>query len=228
MGHTQFGPIVGWRRPERETELAFDGWIFGNVEITDDDAIFTDAPAQPVVAPPLDWGYPDLECDLWNSPSIREQCQDQGFAMALYEALVSRHWRQIDGGIWHCTNRNAGAIVAEVRGRGENYHDYYWRGLPELAAGREPEVETALAQIGWSPLEDAQLHTIEENARNILSKWEVRPKTTQPVWYVDVRVPSNKVQSTRIGSLIARIHLLTLEGKLSQSEWLQIFDTLHI
>jgi len=227
VGHTSFGPIVGWRRPECETEFAFDGWIFGNVELTDDDAIFTDAPAQPTVAPPLDWGYPDLECDLWKSPSVREECQDQGFAMALYEALVSRNWRQIDGGIWHCTNRNAGAIVAEIRGRGENYHDYYWRGLPELAAGYEAEVETAIAQIGWFPLDDTQLHAAEANVERLLNKWETRPMATRPGWYVDVRVPRNKVRSTRVGNLIDRIHMLTADGKLSQSEWHEIFDALH-
>lgn len=65
-----------------------------------------------------------------------------------YRALCNVIWRHSDGEEWTCSWRTAGAIVADLRRRGEDYLDYY-------CLGREgeisPRVASVLAEAGWTP-----------------------------------------------------------------------------
>jgi hypothetical protein len=226
--YTIFGPKRGWRRPDKENDLTFEGWIFGDLRLTDTDAVFVDDAEQPSPTAPLDWGYPDLEVDLFNSTDVRKLSQDQGFAMALYEALAYAIWRRRRGGqVWCCTDRGAGAIVANLRGRGENYHDYFWRGVPSIARGREKEVSLALDGLGWRPLPLPEFDRLDKALREQLDSWEDRPALLGPQWHVDRREPANRVSSTRVGGLIQRVDALAASGRVSKKEWNQFFRLLH-
>ncbi len=225
--YTIFGPNRGWRRPVGKTDPKAEGWIFGTVQLSDRDAVFIDEAMQPLPVPPVGWGYPDLECDLWASAEIGAESRDQRFAMALYRTLEHQTWRYALGGLWQCTSRAAGAIAANLRGRGENYHDYYWRETVAPAAHIKAKLETALSRLGWHTIPHHQFEAIEAGAKTRLAEWEARPERPRPAWYLEDQAPQNAVASTRAGSLIQRIHRLAASDRISQEEWRSIFALLH-
>lgn len=220
-------PTRAWRREHRERNSNLNRWIFGAVEFSDTDGVFTDLAPQPVPTAPIEWGYPDLECELWNSAEIRSQCQDRGSAMALFLALEHRHWRHKSGAPWHCTLRGGGAIVASLRNRGEIYLDYYGRGDRRIAAGHEQEVDAAIAVLGWRAISSEQFHSIQTDMKEVLTALEnERTARSRPAWYKDL-LPQNRVASTIAGWILRRIHGLAESGRVSEQEWKMLFARLH-
>jgi hypothetical protein len=230
--YAMFGAVQGWRRPVGKSDPTAEGWVFGTVELTDNDAVFLDDAVQPMPEPPASWGYPDLECDLWASAELGAACRNRRFATTLCRTLARQAWRYAFGGLWQCTAQDAGAIVANLRGRGENDRDYIRpddpkRGADALAAVHEQQIEAVLSRIGWHALPAPQFDAIEADAKSMLAKWEARQEGSRPGWYLEDRAPQNAVAATRVGSLIRRIHDLASSDRLSQEEWHTIFALLH-
>jgi hypothetical protein len=240
--YATFGAVKGWRRKIGKSDPVAEGWIFGTVEIADHDAVFVDDAVQPAPAQPVVWGYPDLECDLWASAELSEASRDRRFAVALCRVLERRPWRYAFGGLWQCTPRAAGAIVANLRARGENDRDYDQRDA-QKPGGQKPgaqtaatdahaaffaqKIEAALSRIGWHGVPDPQFAALEASAVARIGEWEARPGRERPGWYLEDRVPQNAVAATQVGSLIQRIHALAASDRLSQEEWRSLFALLH-
>jgi hypothetical protein len=86
----------------------------------------------------------DLEDDL---KAIAERTRnDHGFAVELYGALCNASWRHDDGSDWSGTWRYAAGMVADLRGCGEDYLDFYCSGGEGEITER---VATAMAELGW-------------------------------------------------------------------------------
>jgi len=88
----------------------------------------------------------NLEYDLMQlAPALRDH---HGFADELYCALCNTEWAHDDGTEWTGSWRYAAGIVAHLRGRGEDYMDFYCSG-----GGSEgtisSRVRDALATLGW-------------------------------------------------------------------------------
>lgn len=81
---------------------------------------------------------------------FRDRVQDDEFAKDLYMALCNRRWKNVETGeVYSCTWRYAGGLVAELRGKGENYMAFYCSGGG--AEGRVSEaIEQALGRLGWT------------------------------------------------------------------------------
>ena len=245
--YARFGSVDGWRRLVGKTDPTVQGWIFGTVELSDHDAVFLDDTVQPAAVPPVGWGYPDLECDLWANAEIGTATSDRRYAMALCRVLEQRTWRYAFGGLWQCTSQGAGTIVANLRGRGENDHDYHPRpdhpprdqrspdqrpgnqqpGADALIAFFNQKIETALSRIGWHAMPSAEFEAMESSAKSRLAEWEARPEGARPAWYLEDRMPQNAVAATRVGALIQRIHELAAADRISQPEWQSLFARLH-
>ena len=79
---------------------------------------------------------PDLEEELhqheWFLKKVRE---DKRYAQNLYAALCNMQWQKLDvmpilkDELWSCSWRYAGGLVAEIRGSGEDYMDWYCSGM---------------------------------------------------------------------------------------------------
>jgi hypothetical protein len=228
----RFGAVDGWRRPVGKTDPTVGGWIFGTVELSEHDAVFLDDQTQPAPVPPVSWGYPDLECDLWTSADIGAATSDRRYALALCRLLEQRTWRYAFGGLWQSTAPGAGAIVANLRGRGENHHDYQPRpdhppAADALTAFFDQKIEAALSRIGWHTMPSAEFDSLERSARARLAEWEARPEGARPAWYLEDRTPQNAVAATHVGALIQRIHELAAADRITQQEWLALFARLH-
>ncbi len=100
-------------------------WIYGKIDIQPNDVVFTDGP-QPTYTPPPQTDVPDLEADLARDPAFLEAIQDDRFARAVYNIFSYRPFlKGTDERAWHCGGRDAASLVADLRGLGESYQDYY-------------------------------------------------------------------------------------------------------
>jgi hypothetical protein len=229
---TTFGPHRGWRRPESEDAPTFEGWIYGDLQLIDTDAIFVDTVEQPSPTPVVDWGYPDLEFDLFASFEFKGRLQDQGFAMALYLLWTGYGpgwWVRARGGeMWILPSwRTAAAIVANLRGRGENYLDYFLRGVPEIAEGKADSVVAAIAEIGWHPISLTEFQRRFQYTEELVTGWEQRQSPTTSIWYLDPRDPKNSTASSGVHSLIRRVEILAASGRVSKDEWSTFYRVLR-
>ncbi len=139
----------GWRRQDPAK-----GYIWGKVDISESDAIFNDHQEdfkRAFITEIL--GSPNLEADLRESEMMLQLIQDDRYAFALNFCFYNTNFiHEQSGQTWKCSMRQAGAIVAELRGLGESYLDFYSTPSPY---GRDDkahrEVLMALQMLGWSP-----------------------------------------------------------------------------
>jgi len=94
----------------------------------------------------------DFVEDLAHSESVREKVQHKSYAHKLYAALCNTEWQhqsvmeilkdQRASVSW----RTAGGIVAELRGGGEYYLDWYCSGYEGFV---HPDIRADLEELGW-------------------------------------------------------------------------------
>lgn len=103
------------------------------------------------------------------------QAEDRRYAQNLYAAWCNMQWCKremwpiLSERYWSASWRGAGGIVAELRGKGEDYMDYYCSGIREVSYNeeenkwwdergyaREGEVTEEIAKdlydLGWIPV----------------------------------------------------------------------------
>ncbi len=89
----------------------------------------------------------DLEFDLQAlAPRLRT---DRSFADEMYCALCNADWRHVDGTSWHGSWRYSAGLIATLRGRGEDYIDFYCTRACEEGTISD-RVASAMAELGWS------------------------------------------------------------------------------
>ena len=99
---------------------------------------------------------PNLELDLNSNFYIRDRLHDdRRYAEKLYSALCNVRWQKQDvmpllaDSMWSCSWRTAGAIVARLRGRNEDYLDFYCSGSEGVV---DPEIEYDLGVMDWKAM----------------------------------------------------------------------------
>jgi hypothetical protein len=76
---------------------------------------------------------------------------DDTFAYELYCALCNVDWSHADGTEWSRSWRYSAGLIATLRGRGEDYMDFYCSGISTHAEGTISErVAEAMADLGWT------------------------------------------------------------------------------
>lgn len=217
-----------WRRPDGN-----GGWLYGEVELGGD-AVFKDAASQPRPDPVVraDDGRPDLEADLAASTQLLAAVQDEDFAQALYAAMCNQDWRAGTSGRWSCSWRRAGGIVADLRGKGEIYNDWYCSGIggddvvPEGTV-RE-DVRILLGQIGWHPLSREELEADHEVAASRIRELEQLPERDMPEWY-RARLPRpDHPLKPDLETWSGCLRHLAATGRVEQAEWLRLCDLLDM
>jgi len=111
---------------------------------------------------------PNLERDLLDAEWLLEKVRaGRRYAQNLYAALCNNDFQKLDvfpilkEETWSCSWRHAGRIIADMRGRGESYMDWYCSSMgnidPKLidwivSEGEiTPEVKADLRTLGWVP-----------------------------------------------------------------------------
>jgi len=112
----------------------------------------------------------DLEEDIGNDSVIMAKLQNERYAQNVYAAMCNMRWQPYEvwsvlkDEYWSITWRGAGGMVADLRGHGENYMDYYCSGIigddldeTDVRYGFMPEGEVTdeiladFARLGWRP-----------------------------------------------------------------------------
>ena len=117
----------------------------------------------------MDIEISDLSRDMAADPEIISLLEDDEIARDFYRALCNMRWRKrivltneeqvidklkgIEAGVWSCTWRTAGAIIADIRhanyDTGENYMDFYCSGNESYISEL---VYENFDRLGWDPL----------------------------------------------------------------------------
>lgn len=104
-----------------------------------------------------------FERSLSADPDIRTLVLDDEFARQLYASLCNVEWVKGDEH-YACSWRYAGDLVASLRGKGEDYMDFYCSG----GEGRVSEaVRYCLAQLGYTAREldlEAQIQSLSDRS----------------------------------------------------------------
>jgi hypothetical protein len=113
----------------------------------------------------------DLEEDFKANPVLMQKIQDKQYAQNVYAALCNMRWQPADvlpilkDEYWSCSWRSAGGIVADLRGGGEDYMDYYCSGIGDGLGNGDAdrtrgyvaegfvtdEIREDFAALGWHP-----------------------------------------------------------------------------
>jgi hypothetical protein len=121
-------------------------WIYGRIDVRSDDVVFIDGD-QPVYQPPPQGQVPNLEADLARDPAFLAAIKDDRFALGVLSVFDNRgFYKGLDARLWECGASQAAGLVADLRGLGESYQDYY-PGNPGLAGtypDDRPDVERRL------------------------------------------------------------------------------------
>ena len=103
-----------------------------------------------------------LERDLSNSPLIMKKIKNEIYAQNLYAAMCNMRWLKKSApsvGIYAVTWRTAGGIIADLRGNGGTYLDWYCSGIGPKLEGEvsegtvTEEIRQDLSTLGWIPVE---------------------------------------------------------------------------
>lgn len=128
-----------WKRPIADGS----GFMFGTVEITSEDAVFTDKPE--LTRRKVE--FTSMALEMSQSPELMAAIQDEDTAVALYGALCNIDWiKKETGERFSRSWRGAGGLVADLRGRNESYTDFYCSGNEGTVS---PEIASLLNAIGW-------------------------------------------------------------------------------
>ncbi len=159
----------GFRRRSTGERL----WIYGRIDIQSGDVLFIDGD-QPVYRPPPQGDVPDLEADLARDPSFLAAMKDDRFALAVQKVFENRgFYKGQDTREWTCGLSKAAGLVADLRGRGESYHDYYMRdtGLagtyPDDRPGIERQLQSQIDEFSKALTKEPRLGVMVDD----LSAW---------------------------------------------------------
>jgi len=203
----------GWRYRVSDSPRR---WVHGTIDIRPDHVLFTPG-QQPKYNAPARGGYPNLYVDLANDNVLRERLLDEDFADAVYAYLKNEEFFK-EGGerIWLNGMSGTAGFVANLRGQGDIYTDYYPHGgraplgdrayaarrtlgepepTPEEAAleaaiiARFTEIKAILAGLGWRLATKEDRNFAAVATRRDLASWEARPGGAVPDWVAKIQAP---------------------------------------
>jgi hypothetical protein len=96
----------------------------------------------------------DLDLDLMRSEYIVNKCSNDIYAQNLYAALCNNTFFK-EAQKWTCSWRMSGGIVANLRGYGEGYLDWYCSGMIKqskfmIEGCVSDEIRKDLLELGWT------------------------------------------------------------------------------
>jgi hypothetical protein len=164
--------------------------------------------------------WTDFRPILAGCAEFRELIADRSWAEQAYLMFPNREWRAGEmrfGMSW----RSAGSFIADTRGEGEEYLDYYipycWGDLED-----DPAMQARLAELfatlGWKEIVQADRAELFLDALRLLALSEERPRAEVPEWYRGVFERDPAPAAPPVG-LMGRVHQLAEQGQVSQTEF---------
>ncbi len=211
-------------------------WLHGTIDIQFERVTFTPG-EQPSYKPPAKSEHSNLEFDLAHDGDLRHRLADEKFADALYFYLQNGDfWKESGDRIWSCGMNQAGALVANLRGYGDTYNDYYPWGLVEPVVPADlDEIAKRIAAHGWRKATTEDKGFATEAIRREMASWEMRPEASVPDWAI--RFQAAMVENPRFldhhyrgeqRELMRRLHVLAISGRILESEFRSMYRRIYV
>ncbi len=224
VAHASDGPLAEveafprrdgvWRRPTAE------GYAVGTLDVRDDGIAFVDGPVPPF-APrrmPGDGEPPDLEAELGRDTDFLGLVRDDAFAAAVCDGLRNRDLVRSDAPDrpWLMSYGRIAGMVADMRGRGEAYTDWYPYPRDTTPAA-VAAFEAVVARLGWRDLDsdDAALHA--RLLADLMAEVDARPAGPCPDWASRFGTPAGNEPYERMAKA-------AVEGRITRDEWARVVD----
>jgi hypothetical protein len=211
-------------------------WLHGEIDIQPDEVTFTPG-EQPIYEPPPESDYANLEFDLAHAHDLRGLLSDERVADALYAYLQNGEFFKEGGDrIWQCGLSNTAGLVANLRGHGDTYTDYYPHGPSEpTLPTHTDEIIKKLTALGWRKATAGDRAVAAEATRREIASWEMRPEASIPDWAAEfqaaaVRDPRflDRHHRGEQLELMRRLHVLAVSGRISESEFRSTLARIYV
>lgn len=188
-------------------------WVHGRIEIRRDDVcFFKDDRMKP---PPAPKG--SIADRISSSEVVKSYAKTEQGAQDLYAALAGNSWSDGVGNRQSFTWAEAASLVAEARGMGEIYSDFFLSGGEGFVTGK---CRVTLAKAGLH-LRPREFTDREHEAEEILLMCERRPVSMRPHWYESIK----PLTSHPLGD---RMHLCAHRGQVGYQEWDHFWETVYV
>jgi len=206
-----FSPVdhETWRRPNPNGS----GYIIGTLTITDNGILFTD---KNTLSEQINRG--PLHEDIQAYPGAADIFRDDGFAAAFNEYSRNADFRRngTDDPPYSMSWRFIGGLIADIRGIGESYIDFYLDDA-EFTEQDTARVEAFLDELGWHKLSQAEINANHVKAMELLQEIEARPVGAIPVAdRINLNIDRSKVVTPE--GATGRMHIASIDGKATAAE----------
>ena len=165
-----------------------------------------------------------LDIDMQAEPEFMALLADTDFAVNAYCMFVNRQWHHADGDRWAVSWRSAGGIVADWRGAGESYVDFYMSDFFSPAAVDvkvQERIASMFAAVGWTEVTPEVEVAFHDRGMAAVSRMERLPAGESPEtagWYAlfsgGDKWPEDDPRS--------RVHALAKRGLIGQGDFLRL------
>lgn len=121
-----------------------------------------------------------FELALANSVELALAASEDDFARALYAAITNMTWIGPGEAKFKITFREAGGLVARLRGQSEEYMDFYGSALEGVVRA---DVAGALARLGWRARTAADHAADVARLAALVKEWAARPIRYVEPWF---------------------------------------------
>lgn len=184
---------------------------------------------------------PDLEADLVRDALFREALKDDRFALAVYKLLENQgFYKGADEREWSASFRQVARIVADLRGVGEDYLDFYCNGPEVVPPEHDTSFREHLVRLGWRM--ETEADRIRKRARGAallrdVERLEQRPLAEAEAWSAPIAKRQGQPRGSvtfppeewgsmsaderqiRSGRLLHRLDDLALSGRVNEAEY---------
>jgi hypothetical protein len=168
-----------------------------------------------------------LDIDIQSHAEFMARIADMDFAVNAYCMFLNREWFHGSGDRWAVSWREAGGIVADWRGVGESYIDFY---MSDFFSPASVNVDCQLAiagmfgEAGWMEMTPRKELEYREAALLVIEQRENQPTVGTPDWYGRF----SAVEARGHDGARDRLHALARRGLVSQEEFLSLFRDVRL
>nr|WP_250808616.1 hypothetical protein [Neorhizobium tomejilense] len=128
-----------------------------------------------------------LDIDMQSNREFMALVADMKFAVNVYCVFQNAEWYHDSGDRWSASWRSAGGIVAQWRGLGETYLDFYMSDFysPEsVDPACQAEIVTMFAASGWHRMTPEKEAAYHRRTLAAITSLERLPAGERPGWFV--------------------------------------------
>jgi hypothetical protein len=162
-----------------------------------------------------------LDIDMRTDAEFMARIADMDFAVNTYCMFLNREWVHSLGDRWSASWREAGGLVADWRGIGETYIDFYMSDFfAPTSVNQEVQniISEMFGRVGWAEMTPERELEYWAAALLQIAAREPFPTNETPDWYSRF----HGGEAFQGGDPRSRLHSLARRGLVTQAEFLSL------